>query len=132
MTKKAKEVTSWVGWIFFAGFMMVLNGMFNAVIGLTAVLNSDWLIVTDSQFLILDLTAWGWVHMAMGVLLVWAGMAVMRGQVFARMVGVVAALAGSVGALTTVEAYPLWSIMMLVIYLIIVYALIVHGEELEE
>ncbi len=126
------EVTGWVGWIFFAGFMMILQGFFSSIAGLTALFNSDWLVVTDDQFLILDLTAWGWTYLILGVIILVAGFQVMQGTAWALAVGVVAAMFSAVAAITSIELHPWWSLIILAIDVLIIYALTVHGDELED
>jgi hypothetical protein len=54
------NVAGWVGWVFFAGFMMTMLGTFQMIAGLTVLLNDQWLATTESSLLLLDFTAWGW------------------------------------------------------------------------
>lgn len=126
-----KEVTGWVGWVFFAGFMMIVQGFFNIIAGFTALFNSEWLVVTPDQFLFYDFTAWGWWHLIVGFIVSMAGFAVMKGETWARMVGTIVAVFSAVGAMATVNVYPVWSLMILGADILIIYALTVHGDELE-
>lgn len=130
--KKSNEITGWVGWIFFAGFMMILQGLFNIIIGLTAIFNSEWFVVTTERVLLYDLTAWGWFHLILGFIVSFAGAAIMRGALWARIIGVAAAIISALGALTMVEVYPLWAIILITVDVLIIYAITVHGNELEE
>ena len=132
MAKKTNDVTGWVGWVFFAAFMMILQGLFNAVAGLGALFNDEWLLVGEENLLLLDYTAWGWWHLILGVLVAWAGIALVSGKVWARVVGVLVAVVSAVGALATVNVYPVWSVVLIVVDILIIYALTVHGDELAE
>lgn len=131
MARKSNEPTGWVGWVFFAGFMMIMGGFFNIVAGLTALFNDTWLVATSSNYLILDVTQWGWYHLIVGAIVLWAGFSVMTGAVWARTVGVVVALVSAVASLATIEVYPLWSIMILIVDVLVIFALTVHGDELK-
>ena len=111
---------------------MIMQGMINVLIGFSAVFNSDRLLITDEHFVFLDLTSWGWWHIILGVVVLLAGFSVMQGKVWARTVGVLGALISAVGAMATVDAYPWWSLVLLTIDILIIYALIVHGHELKE
>lgn len=132
MANKTNEVSGWVGWIFFAGFVMILQGFFNAIVGLTALFNSDWLVVTDSQLLVLDLTTWGWTYLILGLVILVAGFQVMQGATWARGVGVVAAMFSAIAAIASMELHPWWSLIIIVVDVLIIYALTVHGGELED
>lgn len=129
---KSNEVTNWVGWVFFAGFMMIMQGFFNIIIGFTALFNSEWLVITSERVLVYDITTWGWFHLLLGIVVSAAGAAIMRGAMWARMVGVIAAVVSALGALTMVDVYPWWALILIAVDILIIYAITVHGNELEE
>ena len=131
MASKDTQVTGWTGWVVFAGVMMVLQGIFHAVAGLTALFNSEWLVVTESQLLVFDFTTWGWIHLIAGILVLVAGFQVMQGSAWARVVGVFVAVVSALGALASVELYPFWSIVLITVDVLIIYALTVHGDEMK-
>ncbi|HSX15117.1 MAG TPA: hypothetical protein VLE72_04440 [Candidatus Saccharimonadales bacterium] len=121
---------SWVGWVAFASFMMVLVGLFQAFVGLTAIVKDAFFVVTENVLVNVDVTRWGWVHLILGIVIVAAGIAVMQGKVWARTVGVLLALISAVANLAFVPYYPIWSIIVIVIDVVVMHALIVHGGEL--
>lgn len=127
-----KEVSGWTGWVFFAGFMMIVMGFLQTISGLTALLNSDWLLVAPQRLLFLNFTAWGWAHLLLGIVVLIAGFYVMHGSTWARIVGVILAAVGLIANLAYVNTYPIWSIAIMVIDVLVIYALIVHGNELKE
>lgn len=129
---KNNEVSGWVGWVFFAGFMMIVMGVMQIIAGLTALFNSDWLVVTQSHLLLLDFTTWGWVHLLIGIAVLLSGFAVMQGSVLARTIGVMLAMLSAVANMAYVNVYPIWSITLIVVDIVIIYALTVHGGELKE
>lgn len=129
--KNSGEVTGWVGWVFFAGFMMIMVGALKAIWGVTALFNSDWLVVTDESLLVLDLTTWGWVQLILGLVLLFAGFSIMSGATWAKVVGVIAAVVSAIGQMLTIEVYPWWSLLIIVFDILIIYAITVHGDELK-
>ena len=131
MASKSNEVTGWVGWVFFAGFIMIMQGIFNAIIGLTAIFNNEWLVFTEDRVLLFDITTWGWIHLILGIVVAMAGSAIMRGATWARVVGVLGAILSAMGALTMVDVYPWWSLILIAIDVMIIYAITVHGKELD-
>ena len=60
-TEMQEEPTAWTGWVAFAGIMMIVLGVFNALDCLVALLNSNWLVDnTQLPFTSVNYTAWGW------------------------------------------------------------------------
>ena len=126
------KASSWVGWIAFAGVMMALVGSFHVVQGLVALFDDDIFVVAESGLLVsVSYTTWGWVHVIGGVVLVIAGLCVFGGQVWARAVGVVLALASAVTSLGFMGAYPLWAVVVIGLDIVIVLALTVHGSDIK-
>lgn len=129
MAVNNNQPSGWTGWIYFAGFMMILMGLLQGVAGLAALLNSDWLLVTERALIAFDFTTWGWIHLLLGVLIFSAGLAVMNGAVWARTVGVVIAILSIVANLAYANTYPIWAIAIVVIDVLVIYALTVRGGE---
>jgi hypothetical protein len=124
------RTTGWVGWVFFAGIMMITLGAFQAIEGLVALLNDTYYLVGSSGLVIsLDYTAWGWVHLILGVVAVLIGLGVLAGSTAARIGGILLAVLSAIVNLTFIAAYPLWSIIVIAIDVIVIYALAVHGRE---
>jgi hypothetical protein len=127
------EPSGWVGWIVFAAFMMVLLGCFHAIQGLVALFDDQKFLVADSGLVVsVDYTAWGWVHLIGGIILALAGVALFAGRMWARIVGVVAALASAIVNIAFLQAYPIWSTIMIALDILIIWAITVHGAEMKE
>ena len=124
---------AWMGWIIFAGVMMVLIGSFHAISGLVALFQDDYYLTRPSGLVInVDYTTWGWTHLVLGILVAAAGCGVVLGQLWARTIGVIFALVSAVTNMLFIAAYPLWSIIILTLDVIVIYALIVHGRAMKE
>lgn len=132
MAKTNNEVTGWVGWVAFAAFMMILGGVFQAFVGLTAIAKDSFFVAAPNYLITFDVTTWGWIHLVVSLLIIAAGAAVLRGKVWGRSIGVVLVLASALANLAFIPYYPLWSVMIIVIDVLVAYALIVHGGELAE
>jgi len=127
------RVTGWAGWVAFAGIMMTILGTFHIVDGLVAIFNDEYFLVTQSGLAVTaDFTTWGWVHLIGGVVVVAAGVGVFTGQTWARVVGVLVAMGSALLNLAFLPAYPVWSSIMLLIDVLVIWALTVHGGELRE
>ena len=125
--------SGWTGWVVFAGIMMVLLGVFHAIQGLVALFQDEYFLVSKSGLTLhIDYTAWGWIQLISGVIVFAAGLAVFVGQVWARTVGVLVAMLSAIVNVGFLAAYPIWSTMMIVLDVLIIWALVVHGGELKE
>ncbi len=127
----AVEGDRWTGWIAFAGILMMIGGCLQAFYGLVAILNDQWVLWGDRGAVYLDISQWGWVHLIWGVIMVLAGLGVMSGNLLARMIGVVLAAITAIVNFMFIPAYPLWSITVVVISIVVIYALVAHGREMK-
>ncbi len=127
------EMTAWVGWIFFAGAMMVMLGSFHVIEGLVAVFKDEVFLVGKSGLVInVDYTTWGWVHIIGGLVIAGAGIALFTGRIWARTIGVIMAMVSAIVNITFLSAYPVWSAIMITLDVLVIWALTVHGGELWE
>lgn len=131
-TNSQKQVTSWVGWVYFAGVMMLLLGGLQALAGLVALFNDDFYVVTQTGLVALNFTTWGWIHLVLGVVIFAAGIAVLAGNVWGRVIGVFLAVLSAIANLGFLAAYPLWSIVGLIVDGLVIYALTMHGAETKD
>jgi hypothetical protein len=128
--RRRAQPTGWVGWIFFSGIMMIMVGMFQAMMGFVALFNDTYYAVASNGLLIsVDYTTWGWTHLTFGIVALLAGFGVMAGQMWARMVGIILAVLSAVANLAFLAAYPVWSTIVITLDVLIIYALAVHGSE---
>src|SRR4051812_22323772 len=78
------EPTAWVGWILFAGTMLLLVGFFQAIAGFVALFDKSYYVPSANLTVDVSYDAWGWVHIALGLLAVAGGFGVMAGKTWAR------------------------------------------------
>jgi hypothetical protein len=127
-----EQPTGWTGWVAFAAVLMVMLGFFHGIQGLVALFDDQKFAVTDSGLVVsVDYTAWGWTHLIGGVILVLAGVSLFAGRMWARVVGVVVALASAIVNISFLFAYPIWSTIMIALDIIIIWAITVHGSEMK-
>jgi hypothetical protein len=121
----------WVGWIMFGSMMMMLLGSFHVVAGLVALFQDEYFLVGPNGLMVnVDYTAWGWTHLIGGALILATGVAVLFGQMWARIAGVGIAMLSALVNLAFIEAYPLWSMIMIAFDVLVIWALTVHGGEM--
>jgi hypothetical protein len=130
LTPTAPEPTRWVGWIVFAGIMMIVVGGLHIFQGLVALIEDDYYQVGNNGLTIhLDYNAWGWTHLIFGVLVCAAAIGLLAGQLWARVVGVVLAVVSILVNVAFLAAYPIWSTIVIAIDILVIWALTVHGRE---
>jgi hypothetical protein len=128
----SKQTTGWSGWAAFAGVMLIIGGFLQTFDGLVALLRPSFYIVTEKGLAVLNYTGWGWIQVIIGIFVLSAGFAILSGHVWGRAVGVIVAGLSFMANLMFIEAYPLWSIVLMVIDVIIIYSLVIHGGELSD
>lgn len=127
-----EPVSGWVGWIAFAGVIMVVLGSFHVIQGLVAIFEDTYYLVRPSGLVVsVDYTQWGWTHLIFGAVVVIAGVCVFAGQMWARIVGVILAALSAVVNIAFLGAYPVWSLLMIALDVIVIMALTVHGSEIK-
>lgn len=124
-----REVTGWVGWIWFAAAILIMTGAFNIVDGIVALTKDQVYLVSKDQLVILDFTSWGWILLIEGIVQLAVGIALFSGARWARVVAIVMAMLSALTQLVYITAYPLWSIVVIGLDVVVLWALIVHGEE---
>lgn len=124
--------TGWAGWVYFASALLMVAGGFQIIAGLAGIFSSDYFLVTQAGLLALDFTSWGWIHLLLGAGLVAAGIGLYSGTTWARVVAVVFTVLAMIDNLAFMNAYPLWSIVALVINVLVLYAVTTHGAEVRE
>lgn len=129
----APRSTGWTGWLLFAAFMMLLNGVTGVMEGLMALVNDDYFHVTASGLpLSVNYTVWGFVHLLLGAAFFAGGIGVLSGNVAARAVGVLLAGVNALVAMVFIEAAPVWGVILITVDILVIYALTVHGSELRD
>jgi len=125
--------TAWTGWVVFAAFMMMMLGFFQAIEGLVAIFNKGFYHVSSNGLVLhVNYNVWGWVHLLLGALIFVSGVGVLAGNVAARAVGVIFAGLSALLNLVFIEAYPIWSVLIITVDVLVIYALTVHGGELRD
>ena len=123
MQTDSDSTTAWAGVAMFAGFMMILIGAFQAIAGLVGIIDDQFYVLGVKYVFEFDTTTWGWIHLIAGIVVFLAGLAVFKGSVWARTVGVIVNFA-------FLPYYPVWSIIIIAVDVLVIWALIVHGREL--
>jgi hypothetical protein len=122
--------SGWAGWIIFAAVMMILSGALNAMHGLVAIFNDEWVVFGNRANLYFDLTTWGWIHLGLGIAVVLAGFGLLSGNILARAIAVLLAGASLIANFLYMPAYPVWALTIIAIDVFVIFAVTAHGRDL--
>ena len=117
------------GFIVFAAVAMIMIGVFQVIQGLVALFNDDFYVVGQKWIFEFDLTAWGWIHLLVGILLIATGFALTTGRVWARSVGIGFAVLSMIANFLFLPYYPVWSLLIIGIDVFVIWALCVFTRE---
>ena len=123
--------SSWaVGWSGFAGIMLVIIGVMDVIQGIVALANDTFYVVGEEWVFEFNVTAWGWIHLILGIVLVLSGVGIFSGNIAARVVGVIVAALAMVVNFAWLPYYPIWSIVVIAICIAVIWALTAHGRDI--
>jgi hypothetical protein len=129
---RPSRVSGWVGWIVFASMMMIISGIFSIIWGIVALARDQVFVIAGRNVINLDYTAWGWIHVILGVVVLVAGIYLLKGGLVASVIAIVVAMLSAIGNLLVISAYPIWSVIVIAVDVLVIYAVTVHGHELRE
>jgi hypothetical protein len=119
------------GWVFFAALVLFMVGAFNVIIGLSAIFSDEVFQVTSEGLIVWDYTAWGWIHLILGVVMILTCMGLLQGAGWARWTAIVFAMVNAIAQVAFITAFPLWTLLIITLDLIVIYQLTARWE-LEE
>jgi hypothetical protein len=117
-------ISGWaVGGMVFAGMLMIVIGAFEAIAGLAAILENEFFVVSQNYAFELDVTAWGWIHLILGIVVALAGFYVLSGRTWARVVGIMLAILAAVANFFFIPYYPFWSLLIIALAVWVIWSL---------
>ena len=114
------------GFMAFASILLFVIGFFNVIYGVAAIGGSN-VFVKDAHYVIGDLRTWGWVTVVLGVLQLLAAFGVLGGNQLARWFAVAVIGLNAIGQMFATPGYPLWSLTIIAMDVVALYALCAHG-----
>jgi len=111
------------GLVIFAGIMMIMAGVFQAFAGLTALFEDEFFVASGNYVFKFDVTTWGWVHLLGGVVVALAGVSLMSGRTWARVIGIILAVLSAMANFTFIPYYPTWSLLIIALDVFVIWAL---------
>ena len=116
------------GVILFTAVFMFVGGSFQAIQGLAAILDDEFFIALDNYAYDIDVTTWGWVHLICGSVVAVTGLTLLTGSITARLVAMFIVVVSAMINFVYIPYQPVWSIVLLAIDGVILWALIAYEE----
>lgn len=118
-----------VGRAAFVAILLLIAGVLNVIYGIGAIADANFFTSSGTHYVFSDLNTWGWITLLLGVIQLVGGMSLLAGGAFGRIIGLVAASLGAIGALLAVGgAYPFWALGIFALCVICIHGLVVYGE----
>jgi hypothetical protein len=125
-TPTTQEYQSSSGWATFVAVYLTLTGVLNIVWGIAALSNKSYF--TTGGLLWSELNTWGWVAIIVGAIQVLGAILVAARRAGGAIIAGTLAFFGIMLNFLSIGAYPVWSVILLVIDAIIIWAVTVHSD----
>lgn len=117
------------GWTVFAGMILLIVGSLDALWGLAAILNEEIVVVGGDGVIWADITLWGWAHLVLGVVVAGTGLMLFTGSPTARLLAIAFVAISAVSQIVWFPLAPLWSLLIVILDVTIIYQLTARWEE---
>jgi hypothetical protein len=128
MAETERGRSRWRFAIFAIGVLLALLGVWNVVDGVLALSRGGFVVNDPDRVVLLDVKAWGWVLLAVGVVEIVAGIALFVGARWARFVAIAVAGLNGVVQLAFIAAYPVGAILIMVVAALVIWTVVRHGD----
>ena len=120
---------AWVsGWTTFAAVLMIFSGIMAIFEGISAIAKDSVFSSTRNYSYAFNLTGWGWIHLVLGALVLLAGVALLRGRLWARVFGVALAGLSLLANFIWLPRYPFWAVVLIAIDIFVIWALCARSD----
>jgi hypothetical protein len=118
--------SGWIGLVLFASVMLLVAGAVNFIEGIAALVSDREVVLSEDGIYLLNVTAWGWTLLIFGLIMLAVGIGLLQGQSWARVAGIVIVGLHAAAQVLWIGAYPVWSILMIALDTVILFALTAH------
>ena len=118
------DVSGWaVGGTVFAATILMLVGIFQAIAGLVAIFDDEFYVVTRNYTFDLDVSAWGWIHLLIGLLLIAVSYGLFMRSSWAGVTAIMLASLSAVVNFFFIPYYPFWSLLVIALDIWVIWSL---------
>jgi len=107
----------------FAGVLLTMVSVFQILQGIAAIANDSVYVRGLSYTYELDVTAWGWIHLILGLIGLGVGIGILMGQTWGRILGIGIAGLSAFSNFMFMPYYPFWSLAVIALDVVVIWAL---------
>jgi hypothetical protein len=112
-----------LGGVVFAACVLTLIGAFQVGAGLSAIIDDEFFVVARNYTFDFDTTAWGWIHLLLGALLVVTGFGLFARAAWAAVAAIFLASLSAVANFFFIPYYPGWAILIIALDVWVIWSL---------
>ena len=127
-----KSGGAWTGWVTFAAAVLVLLGTMNMFQGFLALFDEGYFVARSDQLVLVNYDVWGVVLLLWGGLLMLVGLGLTGGRSWARWLAALAVMVNVIAQIGFLPAFPLLSVVLITLDVIVLYALTVRWNEAQQ
>jgi uncharacterized membrane protein YphA (DoxX/SURF4 family) len=118
-----------VGRATFAATLLLIVGTINIVYGIGALGNAN-IFHNGQRFVFSDLNTMGWVLIVLGIVQLAGGLSLINGNTFGRIIAIVGAGLGALGALFSISGpNPWWSLAVFFLCIYVIHGIFIYGDD---
>ncbi|MFC8917917.1 hypothetical protein ACGF5F_19030 [Streptomyces sp. NPDC047821] len=111
------------GGVMFAGVLMMVEGVLGMLQGIAGIAEDDVYGRVGEYVFEFNVSAWGWIHLGLGLLLAAIGAGILSGAEWARASGVALAALAVIANFIWLPYQPVWAIVSIAIAIFVIWAL---------
>ncbi|QEU93313.1 DUF7144 family membrane protein [Streptomyces kanamyceticus] len=113
-----------VATVVFSVCVLTIVGSYHVIAGFAAIIGDDFFRKPKDYAYALDVTAWGWLHLVSGMVVLAAAFTLLTGRLWARVVGVTVAGLSALESYFFAPFYPVWSVVMIALDVLVIWSLV--------
>jgi hypothetical protein len=118
-----------VGRALFAATLLMIAGFINIIYGIGALDDAN-IYVNDQRYIFTNLHTMGWVLIILGIVQIAGGLSLYVGNPFGRVIGIIGAGLGAIGALLSIGGdFPWWSLAVFFLCIYVLHGIFIYGDD---
>jgi hypothetical protein len=112
-----------LGGLAFAACVLTITGVFQIITGLAAIFDDDFFVVAQNYTFDVDTTAWGVLHLLLGLVILVTGFGLFSRAAWAGVTAIMLASLSAVVNFFFIPYYPFWAIVVIALDIWVIWAL---------
>lgn len=117
------------GVVTFAAVTLFTLSIFQILQAIAAIAQDEVFVTGVNYAYALDVSDWGWIHLALGIVGLAVGLGLLADQTWARIAGIAVAVLVALANFAWLPHYPLWSLLIIAFSVLVIWALTAQIKE---